>query len=113
MARTSSYFEMTRASLVDPTGDRRVRLRCTQLAEMAPVDGNDEQNAGPGQSCASDDRSSPMESQGWNLRRNKPHSRNQNEQKAEFGELDPGGVSNREHAIENKRRRDAPPPKAR
>jgi hypothetical protein len=80
---------------------------------MAPVDGNDEQNAGACQSCASDDRSSPMESQGWNLRGNKPHSRNQNEQKAEFGELDPGGVSNREHAVENKRRRDAPPPKGR
>jgi hypothetical protein len=63
------------------------------------MDGNDEQNAASCESCASDDRSSPMESQGWNLRCNEPHSRNQDEQESEFGEFESGCVSNREHAI--------------
>jgi len=66
---------------------------------MAPVGGNDEQHASRCESCTCDDRSSPMEPQGWNFRCNKPHSRNQDEQKTDFGEFDPGSVSDCEHVI--------------
>ena len=65
---------------------------------MAPVDGDDEQHAGHCESCASDDLSSPMEPQGWNFRGNKPHSCDQDEQKSEFREFEPGCVSDSEHA---------------
>jgi hypothetical protein len=70
---------------------------CGQLAKMAPVDGNDEQRASHSESCAGYHRSSPMAAQGWNFRRNKPHSRNQDEKKSDFGESGPSGGSDCQH----------------
>jgi hypothetical protein len=52
--------------------------------------GNDEKYAGHCESCTGDDPSNPLQPQGWDFRRNEPDSRDQDEQKPEFGELYPG-----------------------
>ena len=71
---------------------------CGQLAEMAPMSGNDEKQAGHCKSCTCDDPSNSLEPEGWDFRCNKPHSRNQEKQKPDFVECSPGRMSDCEHS---------------
>ena len=63
---------------------------CGRLAEMAPMNGNDEKCSSRCESCACDNRSGSVEPQGWDFRRHQPYTCDQDEQKPDFGELHSG-----------------------
>ena len=69
---------------------------CEQLAELAPVGGNDEQDAGRCKGRTCDDRSGSPYTKRWDLRCDEPHACNQDEQKRHLGDLCPvaGAIAN-------------------
>ena len=71
----------------NPGGNNPLR---TTFSEMAQLGGDDEEHGGHCEKCTGDDPSNSLESQGWDCRRNKPHSRNLKKQKPDFGEDHPG-----------------------